>query len=294
LTKYYGPRRGIEDLDLTVRSGEIFGFLGPNGAGKTTTIRLLLDLLRPTGGRAEVLGMDTRLRSIEIRQRIGYIAGEVALFESLKGAELLDLTTRIHGDDSRRKEVVERLELEEDLDRPIRAYSRGMKQKLAIVQSMAHDPDLLILDEPTVGLDPLMQQRFYELVEEEKARGKTVFLSSHRLGEVEKICDRIGIIREGLLVDVEDVAELKRKRVRKLELVLSRDILPEDLNIDGVEVLKVDGRQAELSVHGDLKLLLKHLASLPVEDFVFAEATLEETFMRYYSGEAENEPATVS
>jgi len=294
LTKYYGTHRGIEDLDLTVRAGEIFGFLGPNGAGKTTTIRLLLDLLRPTNGRVEVLGLDVRTRSLEVRQRIGYIAGEVAFFESMKGTELLHLLASLHRDGSRTDEVARRLELEDDLNRPIRTYSRGMKQKLAIVQALAHDPDLLILDEPTVGLDPLMQQQFYNLMEEEKERGKTVFLSSHRLNEVERICDRIGIVRDGLLVDVEDVAELKRKKVRKLELVLTRDVRPEDLSIDGVDVVRIRGRSAELAVKGDLRKLLAHLATLPVEDFVFPEATLEETFMGYYAGEPEHEPDPVS
>jgi ABC-2 type transport system ATP-binding protein len=287
LTKYYGSHRGIEDLDLEVRTGEVFGFLGPNGSGKTTTMRLLLDLLRPTSGRAEIFGLDTGHSSLEVRRRIGYVAGEVALFESMKGRALVELMGSFHGDHSRMAELADALDL--DVDRTIRAYSRGMKQKLAIILALAHDPDLLILDEPTVGLDPLMQQRFYSLVAEERARGKTVFLSSHRLTEVEEIADRIGIVRDGFLVDVEDVAELKRKRVRRLELLLTRDVRPEDLAVDGVEITRIDGRRAELAVHGHVSELLAHLASLPVEDFMFPEATLEDTFMRFYAGEPRNE-----
>ena len=287
LTKFYGTHRGIESLDLEVYGGEIFGFLGPNGSGKTTTIRLLLDLLRPTRGRAEVFGLDSRRDSLEIRQRIGYISGDVAFFESLKGRELIELLDGFHRNSSRVAEIAERLEL--DLDRRIRAYSRGMKQKLAIVQALSHDPDLLILDEPSTGLDPLMQQRFYHILTEEKQRGKTVFLSSHLLHEVERVCDRIGIVREGVLVDVEDVADLKRKKVRTLEIVLTRDVRPEDLPASGVDVLSIAGRRVELAVHGNLRELLVHLAGLPIEDFVFPEATLEETFMRFYAKDTEKE-----
>jgi ABC-2 type transport system ATP-binding protein len=179
LTKFYGQARGIEEIDLEVRRGEVFGFLGPNGAGKTTTIRLLLDLLRPTKGRAEIFGLDTRGDSLEVRRRTGYISGDVSLFESMKGRELVALLNSFHGNSARVDELAERLDL--DLDRTIRAYSRGMKQKLAIIQALSHDPELLILDEPTMGLDPLVQQEFYDIIGEAREAGKTVFLSSHIL-----------------------------------------------------------------------------------------------------------------
>lgn len=170
-----------------------------------------------------------------------------------------------------------------------------MKQKLAIVQALSHDPELLILDEPTLGLDPLMQKEFYTILEEERSKGRTVFLSSHLLHEVERICDRIGIVRNGLLVDVENVADLKHKKVRRMTLVLAREVQPEDVAVDGVEVVHLDGNRAELVVHGNLRLLLAHLSTLPVEDLLFPEATLEETFMQYYlTGEPKDEPATVS
>lgn len=291
LTKYYGAQRGIEDLDLEVRQGEIFGFLGPNGAGKTTTIRLLLDLLRPTRGRAEVFGLDATRDSVEVRRRIGYIAGDVAFFDSMKGRELLSLLNGIRRIKPRVTELAERLDL--NLDRPIRAYSTGMKQKLAILQALSHDPDLLILDEPTAGLDPLMQQEFHGILQEEKQRGKTIFLSSHLLHEVERVCDRIGIVRDGFLVDVEEVLDLKRKKVRKLELTLTREVQPADLPPNGVDVLRIEGRRVEMAVHGDLHELLSHLATLPIEDFVFPEATLEETFMRFYGDQRRHEPAPV-
>ncbi len=292
LTKLYGPVTGIEDLDLEVHEGEVFGFLGPNGAGKTTTIRLLLGLLRPTRGRADIFGLDSKRDSLEVRRRVGYISGEVSLFESMRGQELLDLLGSFSGGSSREKELAERLQL--DLSRPIRAYSRGMKQKLAIIQALSHSPDLLILDEPTTGLDPLVQQEFYNMMKETKQEGKTVFLSSHFLHEVERVCDRIGIVRDGRLVDIEEVSVLKRKKVRRLELQLTRDVTPQDLALDGAEVIRIDGTRAELAVHGNLRNLLIHLAALPVEDFVFPEASLEETFMRFYDTESENEPGPIS
>ena len=283
LTKFYGQSRGIEDIDLEVRRGEIFGFLGPNGAGKTTTIRLLLDLLRPTRGHAEVFGMDTRRYSLGVRRRVGYISGDISLFEAMKGRELVTLLDRFHGGGARVDELASRLGL--DLDRPISSYSRGMKQKLAIIQALSHDPDLLILDEPTMGLDPLVQQQFYDIMDEFRSAGKTVFLSSHILHEVERVCDRIGIVKEGRLVDVEEVMDLKRKKVRRLEVVLDRDVRAEDVALDGVEVISLDGPRAELAVRGHAKGLLAHLARLPIEDFVFPEATLEETFMTFYRDE---------
>jgi ABC-2 type transport system ATP-binding protein len=291
LTKFYGPVRGIEEIDLEVRQGEVFGFLGPNGAGKTTTIRLLLDLLRPTRGRAEIFGLDTRRDSLQVRSRVGYISGDVSLFESMKGRALVELLDSFHGGGAKVDDLAERLDL--DLDRPIRAYSRGMKQKLAIIQALSHDPDLLVLDEPTTGLDPLVQQEFYNLVAEVRDAGKTVFLSSHILPEVERVCDRIGIVKEGRLVAVEQVSDLKRKKVRHLEIFLTRDVQQEDLALDGVEVLAMDGPRARLAVHGNIGTLIAGLASLPVDDLVFPEATLEETFMRFYSSEADDEPVAV-
>ncbi|MBI4295180.1 MAG: ABC transporter ATP-binding protein [Chloroflexi bacterium] len=286
LTKYYGKIRGIEGLDLEVRAGEIFGFLGSNGAGKTTTIRLLLGLLRPSHGQAEIFGLDVERRSPQIRRQIGYIPGDVSFYEGLSGEEMLNLLGRLHPSPSvrRRRELAERLEL--DMGRKIKTYSRGMKQKLAIVQALMNDPRLLILDEPTLGLDPLMQREFYKILAEERAGGKTVFLSSHVLPEVERVCDRLGIVRDGRLVTVEDVAQLKRKKVRHMELIFKGEVSAEALDMEGVEILHREGNRMLLAVHGNVEGLLRRLAELPVEDMVFPEATLEDTFMKFYSQEA--------
>ncbi len=285
LTKYYGKVRGIEDLDLTVEEGEIFGFLGPNGAGKTTTIRLLLDLLRPTRGHAEIFGLDTRRYSWQIRQRLGNVPGEDYLYEDMTGDALLDLLGSLHRGDhgQRRQELAERLEI--DLARKIKGYSTGMKQKVTLIQALMNDPELLILDEPTSGLDPIMQQEVYDILLEEKARGKTIFLSSHILPEVERVCDRVGIVREGHLVDVEALPDLKRKKVRKMEVIFKEEIAPEMLTIDEVEVVSKEGRRVNLTVHGNVDKLIKRLAELDAEDVVFPEATLEDTFMTFYSHE---------
>ncbi len=285
LTKYYGKIRGIQDLDLEVDEGEIFGFLGPNGAGKTTTIRLLLDLIRPTRGQAEVFGLDTHRNSLEIRRCLGYVPGDVVLYDGMTGGEFLALMGSFHqGHDGRRlKELQERLEL--DLSRQTRAYSKGMKQKLAIIQAFMNDPKLLVLDEPTLGLDPLMQHRFYDLLLEEKVRGKTVFLSSHIIPEVERVCDRVGIVRDGRLVSIERVADLKYKKVRRMELILSRELSQEELKLEGVEILSIKGKQVELKVSGNIPRLLKQLCQLPIEDMSFPEATLEDTFMEFYEEE---------
>ncbi len=290
LTKYYGRVRGIDSVNLEVLQGEVFGFLGPNGAGKTTTIRILLDMIRPTRGSAQVFGLDVRRDSVQIRRRLGNLPGDVALYDTLKGGEVLKLLGSFRGPAGTRRvtELAERLTLA--LSRTVRAYSHGMKQKLAIIQAFMHDPELLILDEPTLGLDPLMQREFYNLVMEEKARGKTVFLSSHILPEVERVCDRVGIIREGRMADVEEVESLKRKRRRKMELVLREDASEAMLHIPGTQLVKRDGRRLEYLVSGDVQALLKEVSTLPVQDIVFPEPTLEEAFMEFYQPKAGEAP----
>jgi len=286
LTKYYGKVRGVENLDLEVKPGEIFGFLGPNGAGKTTTIRLLLDLIRPTQGRAEIFGLDVRTHSLEIRQRLGNLPGDVSLYENLSGEEFLALIEKLHHNRSakRKDELAEGLDI--DLSRKIRTYSKGMKQKVAIIQALMNDPELLMLDEPTSGLDPLVQREFYNLLKEEKERGKTVFLSSHILPEVERVCDRVGILRDGLLVGVENIDALKTKRVRKLELTLREEVPEERLKIPGTKLLYYRNQHVELEVYVHIGELMPKLAELPLDDIVFPETTLEDTFMKFYSEEA--------
>jgi ABC-2 type transport system ATP-binding protein len=283
LTKFYGKVRGIENLDLEIHSGEIFGFLGPNGAGKTTTIRILIDLIRPTRGRARIFGLDVQQHSVEIRKRIGNLPGDVALYEHLTGDEFLNLMGNLHNNHSakRKRMLAKRLDL--DLSRRIKTYSKGMKQKVAIIQALMNDPELLILDEPTSGLDPLVQREFYDLLKREQNHGKTIFFSSHILPEVERVCDRVGLLRKGVLVDVESIDNLKSKRVRKLELVLKEEMTPEGLQLPGVEITRMKGKHVEFIVHGHIGELIPRLASLPLEDVIFPEATLEDTFMKFYS-----------
>ena len=284
LTKYYGKSRGVVGLDLEVREGEVFGFLGPNGAGKTTTIRLLLNLLQPTSGSASVLGLDVATRSLDVRRACGVVSSDSAFYESLSGRAHLALMQSHHnGAHHRGDEVAERIGL--DLDRPVKHYSHGNRQKLAIVQALAHSPQVLILDEPTSGLDPLVQQEFFKLLLEERDRGVTAFFSSHVLSEVDRLCDRVGIIREGVLAATLDVDELHRQQVRRMEVTLSRDASTEDFVLDGVTVVACEGSRAELQVSGHVSALIAHLATLPVEDVVFPEASMEDTFTRFYAGD---------
>ena len=217
LTKFYGSSRGVEDLSFEARPGEVFGFLGPNGAGKTTTIRLMLDFLRPTRGSIRVLGLDPRRDAREVHARTGYLPGELALYDRLTGEAFLRMVERLRdGAPARRTdELARRFDL--DLSRRIRDLSHGNRQKVGLVLAFAHDPELLVLDEPTQGLDPLMQQTFYALVEEARARGATTFLSSHVMPEVERTCDRVAIVRDGRVVTVEDIGSLKAKSLRSIE-----------------------------------------------------------------------------
>ncbi len=285
LTRYYGKRRGIVDVSFAVREGEIFAFLGPNGAGKTTTIRQLMGLLRPTSGSARIFGMDCWGESARVKAHVGFLPGEMRLYDDLTGGELLDLfaSFRKRADPRRRRDLAERLEL--DVAPKIRHLSKGNRQKLGIVQALMHGAPLLILDEPSSGLDPLKQVAFLDLLREERAAGRTIFLSSHALAEVERIADRVAIVREGRLVAVEEVAALKTRRARRMELVLAAPVdLAPLARIEGARVLAIDanGRHVTLSVRGTLGPLLHVLADLPVEDLVVAPPDLESIFLHYY------------
>ena len=243
----------------------------------------MLNLIHPTRGQAEVFGLDSQRNSLEIRSRLGYLPGDVVLYDGMTGNEYLGLMGSFHkGNNGRRlNEIVELLEL--DLTRQTRVYSKGMKQKLAIIQAFMNDPELLVLDEPTLGLDPLVQHKFYDLLISEKAHGKTIFLSSHILPEVERVCDRVGIVRDGQLVSIEKVSDLKFKKVRRMELSLSHEIPLEELNLEGVEVIGAKGTQIQLKViSGNIQRILAQLSKLPIEDMAFPEATLEDTFMEFY------------
>ena len=285
LTKYYGKVVGVEELDLSITEGEIFGFLGPNGSGKTTTIRLLSGFLRPKAGRATVLGLDSWRDSVRIKAHLGFLPDFPALYENLNGAELLNYLGRLQRNRGSvlRGELCERLELSQhDLGRPIKGYSRGMRQKLAIIQALQHDPEVLILDEPTEGLDPLMQQALFQLLLDFQARGRTIFMSSHILPEVERLCHRVAIIRQGRLVAVSEVEQLRQEKVRQMEVVLAQEAPNDTFRLPRVLSVERNGRTFRLMVRGDINPLLLELSKLEVKDMVFEQAHLEDIFMEFY------------
>ncbi len=283
LTKYYGDQRGVIELDIEVRPGEVFGYLGPNGAGKTTTIRLLLDLVRPTTGHATILGLECRRDSRQIRRRIGYLPGELSLYENLTGAELLAYLGHLRGGVDRKS--IESLagRLDSDLSRPIRTLSQGNKQKIGLIQAFMHKPDLLILDEPTNGLDPLIQREFYRLIAEVKAEGRAVFLSSHILPEVERGCDRVGIIREGRLVAVETVSALKAQALRQLEIHFATSVpLEAFAHLAGVHDVTVENGVLRCAVVGSVDSVIKAASQFEVVNVINHEPSIEEAFLTYY------------
>jgi len=286
LTKSYGPHRGIVDVDLEVQAGEIFGFLGPNGAGKTTTIRTLLDLIRPTSGRAFVFDIETTTDPVAIHRRIGYIPGEFALYDRLTGGQTLEYFGNLRGgvDKSYRASLIERFDL--DPSRKFKEYSKGNKQKVGLVIALQHRPEMLVLDEPTSGLDPLIQQSFYELVREARDEGRTVFLSSHILSEVERTCDRVAIIRDGLLVKVDSVEGLRDLAHHEVELRFVDGVPVEAFaGLPGVSDVKVEDHVLRLRVSGPITPVVQAAARYELLDFVSREPTLEETFLAQYGKE---------
>jgi len=285
LTRYYGQRRGVVDLTFTVEPGEIFGFLGPNGAGKTTTIRQLMGLIKPTRGSAHIFGLDCWLDAPRVKASVGYLPGDIRYYERMTGAALLAFLASFREGQvlGRARELAARLDL--DLSQQVRHLSKGNRQKLAIVQSLMYGAPLLIMDEPSAGLDPIRQVEFLELLREEQQRGVTVFLSSHLLTEVERIASRVGIIRDGELVAIEDVARLRALRERLMDVTFREPVAPERFaGLEGVRVVaaNTDGKQLQLGVRGPLGPLLAVLAALPVEDLTYGPADLESVFLHYY------------
>jgi len=283
LTKWYGRSRGILDVDLSVEEGEIFGFLGPNGAGKTTTIRLLLDLIRPTGGRAFVFGIETTVDPVAIHRRVGYLPGEFGLYDRLTGGQTIEYFANLRGgvDRAYAASLVERLDL--DPSRRYRELSHGNKLKVGLVIALQHRPQLLILDEPTSGLDPLVQQEFFGLLVEAKAEGRSVFLSSHVLSEVEKTCDRVAIIREGRLVKVGAVEALRDLSQHAVELRFAGPV-PVDAfaALPGVHEVSADHHVLRMRVSGPIGPLVREAARYELLDFTSREPTLEEIFLAEY------------
>jgi len=282
LSKSYGSQRGIERLDFTVESGEIFGLLGPNGAGKTTTIRLLLDLIRPTSGRVDLFGADPR-SDPAVRRRIGYLPGDLRLYERLSGREQLNYFAGLRGLHGlgRAEELAARFDVE--LDRTLKTLSKGNRQKVGIVQAFMHDPELLILDEPTSGLDPLVQQTFHALLDETRAAGRTVLISSHVLPEVQRVADRVALLREGRLVLEDTVDALRSHAVARVEATLAEAAAPDAFaGLPGVRELERHGLMVVFAVQGEPDGLLKALATHRVTALESREADLEDVFLALY------------
>jgi len=281
LTKFYGPNRGVEDLTLEVGAGEVLGFLGPNGAGKTTALRLLMGLLRPTSGSAEVMGFDTMRESVEVRRRVGYLPGDPALYGNRNGNELLKLAMRTREID--RAPLAERLieTLNAPMERDIRKCSRGMRQKVALVLALGHDPEVLVLDEPTTGLDPLGQRAMLSFLRERAEAGRTVLLSSHMLSEVEQVCERVAILREGKLRRVDTVEALREEKFRQVTVDFDGDA-PSFEGAGEYEVISQEAQRMVVRVRGDARELLSVLAAAQVTDVSIMEPSLEEVFLDFY------------
>jgi ABC-2 type transport system ATP-binding protein len=284
LTKRYGDVTALDHLDLEVARGEVVGYLGPNGAGKTTTIRLVLGLISPTEGRGETFGIDCQRQPVEAHRHLAFVAGEPNLWPSLTGAETLHLLGRIQGqmDEAYRDELIARFDL--DPTKKVRTYSKGNRQKVILIGALMARPDLLVLDEPTTGLDPLMEQAFRHSIREARDRGQTVFLSSHIMSEVEALCDRVGILRDGKLIEMGTLAQMRHLSALTVEATFDGPI-PELSGVAGVTVVETDGPVVRCHVRGSVEPLLKLLASANVTRLVSREPSLEELFLAQYGGE---------
>ncbi|MGH2534769.1 MAG: ATP-binding cassette domain-containing protein [Thermomicrobiales bacterium] len=287
LSKQYGTVTALDRLSLSVPSGTIYGFLGPNGAGKTTTIKLLMGFVRPTAGSATIFGHDSWRQGVASRRDVGYLVVAEALYPDMSGEAQLDYAATLSGrSPALRSTLLDALELSRDaLGRKLGAYSRGMRQKLALIAAMQHDPPLLILDEPTEGLDPLIQRAFEEVLRSLHDRGRTIFMSSHDLAEVERICERVAVVRAGKLVVEETIAGLTRLERRRAEVTFAESV-PDGVNsVPGVTLLSRNGRRVELSLDGDVNLLLRFLADHRIAEVVLAPPSLEDIFMSFYGGD---------
>ena len=281
LTKYYGKSLGIKDVDLQVKEGEIFGFIGPNGAGKSTTIRLLMGLIYPTSGQAKLFGKDAIEFGPEVRKDIGYLPSEIFYYDKMKVIDLLNYSASFYSKNctKRIKELSDIMEL--DLNRRIEDLSYGNKKKVGIVQGLLHEPKLIILDEPTGGLDPLMQQKFFNIIKEENKKGATVFFSSHILGEVQELCNRVAIIKDGSIIEVQDIKTLRENNYKKIS-ILGENLNKEVFLLNGVTKLTKGEDEINFFYKGDINIITKAISSIKVRDVNMEEPTLEEVFMHYY------------
>jgi ABC-2 type transport system ATP-binding protein len=285
LTKMYGKARGIENVSFNVEEGEIFGFIGPNGAGKSTTIRTLLSLIYPTSGSATIFGKDIITAAPEIKKDIGYLPSEVFYYDNMNVMDLLKYSASFYKKDctKRIKELADIMEL--DLTKKIDDLSLGNKKKVGIVQGLLHEPKLIILDEPTSGLDPLMQQKFFDLLEKENKKGATILFSSHILSEVQRLCDRVAIIKDGRIVTVEKISTLKENTYKKFKIESNSKIDKSLFNIEGVNQIEQDGNTISFLFRGNLNLIMKKIAGIDVSNLWVEEPDLEEIFMHYYEKE---------
>ena len=285
LTKDYGNKKGIFNVNISIKKGEVFGFLGPNGAGKTTTIRNLMGFIRPDSGTCSILGMDCFKESEKIKEKLGYLAGEIAFFDDLTGIKLLNFLADMKGikDKGKMNELIERFEL--DPRGKVKKMSKGMKQKIGIISAFMSDAEVFILDEPTSGLDPLMQNRFVDLVLEEKKKGKTILMSSHIFEEIEKTCDRTAIIRNGKIVAIEDMDSLSKKRNKTYIISLSDKNEVEKIKKDNFNIKNIDGLNVSITVKNDISEFLKNVSKYKISDMNIKTESLEEIFLHYYGKE---------
>ncbi|WIV13322.1 ABC transporter ATP-binding protein [Proteiniborus sp. MB09-C3] len=287
LTRDYGNNRGIFDLSFTVKESEVFGFLGPNGAGKTTTIRHLMGFLKPMQGSCSILGKDCWKESKAVQLHLGYIPGEMSFPDDMTGIGFLEFYARYRGmnDNGRMNELLERFEL--DAKGKLKKMSKGMKQKVGIVTAFMHDPTVLILDEPTSGLDPLMQNRFIDLILEEKQRGKTILMSSHMFEEVERTCERVGIIRSGQMVAIDSVESLKAAQVKKYIITLKTEEAAKSFAKENLQILSMDGARVTVLVQNNIEKMITAMNRWPVTNIEAPNQSLEDIFLHYYGGEKE-------
>lgn len=285
LTKYYGKSRGIIDVSFNVEEGEIFGFIGPNGAGKSTTIRTLLSLIYPTSGSASIFGKDCIEFGPEVKQEIGYLPSEVFYYDKMKVINLLKYSASFYKKDcsKRIKELAEIMDL--DLNKKIDDLSYGNKKKVGIVQGLLHEPKLIILDEPTSGLDPLMQQKFFNLLKEENKKGATILFSSHILGEVQKLCNRVAIIKEGKIIKLEKISTLRENNFKKFKIERTNDLNKDYFNIPGVTNLGIKDDEISFLFKGNINSIMKKISAVEISNLLIEEPSLEEVFMHYYEKE---------
>ena len=287
LKKYFGKTRAVDDISFVIDKGEIFGFLGPNGAGKTTTIRCMMNFIKPTGGKINILQKDAQKDSEELKSKIGFLPGNVRLYDNWTGADHIKFLERINCRSNLVQELIEKLNFNPRIK--VKNLSTGNKQKLGLILALMGDPELLILDEPTVGLDPLLQNQIYLILEELQKKGTTIFMSSHNLSEVERLCNRVGIIKDGKLAALESIGNLKSKRMHVIEIHFEGAVNVNEFIFDGVEVAQTLHDGLILNVKGDINSVVKKIANLQIKDLSISHATLEEVFLEFYRDNSINQ-----